>query len=160
MNKLSLILVIFCIYYLHSRVVFSDAKAEKWVVEHAQSELSGDEKACDDYSDDLEADIHSVSPTGTDDFKGGKAEICDYMKKALLAFKLIQANVNTSYDNFTVERGGFPWLTAKVSYTETFAIQAANTPGIKSVSKDTLVLKRTLSGVKIKSITSDGRIDK
>lgn len=87
--------------------------------------------------------------------EGGKDELCGYLKQVTAAFTVLQAHVETSADNFKIQSKGFPWLDTKVSYTEHTTISAGQYfPTITSSSEEELVITRTLTGLKIKSITS------
>jgi hypothetical protein len=65
-----------------------------------------------------------------------KLLVCSELKQTAAACTVLQASTNTQFDEPQVVLSGFPWLSA--------------------VSEDSLVLVRTPSGIKIKSIESKG----
>jgi hypothetical protein len=147
-------------WWAHAQLVFSEPRAMRFVAEHAAKAMSGNGKACDDYSDDVVIDIVSEDPTGRWEVEGGKEEICGYLKQAAAAMTVMQAQSNSRYDNVTIRRGGFPWTRAEVSYTEHTDInmrmmgQAVGT--MNAVSEETVTLRRGLSGVMIAGLKSNG----
>jgi len=159
MKKLVYLALIVGAYYAHSRFVFSDDALQRWVAQHAARAMAGEQSACDDYSDAVNVNIHAEDQQGSWEVEGGKSEVCGYMKQASAAFTVLQASTNITYENFKVERTGFPWLEAKVSYEEHTSVSAAMIPAMTAISNDTLVLKRGLSGLKIVSITADSNTE-
>ncbi len=158
MKKLLFLLVLVAAYYFQGRYLFSHDAAQRWVAQHASRALSGDQSACDDFSDDTVVNIRADSAAGTWEVEGGKNEVCGYMKQASAGFTVMQASLNTDYRNFVVEPQDFFWRKVRISYVETTSISAAHIPTMKSISHDTLLLGRGLSGIKILSLTSNSEM--
>jgi hypothetical protein len=53
-----------------------------------------------------------------------------------------------------ITRGGFPWTTARVQYTQRTSVQAGPMPSLTIVSEDSMVLARTASGLRIRELQS------
>lgn len=155
MRKIVILGLVVAAYFIHGKVVFSETNLRNWVGQKSAQALSGDQKACDNFTDDVEVMIKAHSMHKTWEVEGGKDELCGYLRQVTAALTVLQAHVETSADNFKVQPKGFPWLDTKVSYTEHTTISAGQYfPTITSSSEEELVITRTLTGLKIKSITS------
>lgn len=154
MKKVLLLLALFAAFYGHARITFSEPRVIAWLADNSVKSMSGDSSACDNFADDVTVSIAATGSRGTWEVEGGKNEICGYLKQASAALTVMQASTNMEFTDVEVDRGGFPWLQARVTYKERTTIQAAGLPRITSLSDDTLVLVRTLSGLKIRSIDS------
>jgi hypothetical protein len=86
--------------------------------------------------------------------EGGKHEMCGYLKQAAAVFTVLQASTTSEFDDVRIVRAGFPWTQARVSYRQRTAIRAQQAPEAAIASDDELVLERTLSGLRIKSVKS------
>lgn len=158
MSTLIKLLLLIGVFYGHSRFVFSENHLQKWVVDFSAKAMSGDQAACDLFTDNAEVSIYAPNNQGHWEVEGGKAEACGYMRQGAAAFTLLQARTNSNFDNFQIERSGFPWLTATVSYTEHATISGKLMPKFTTVSEDSLVITRTLSGLRIKKLDSQGEM--
>lgn len=156
LKKLFVLAALLAAFYAHARFSFAEPRVMSWVGQHSAKAMSGDTSACEDYTDDVQVALTADQKAGTWEVEGGKAEICGYLKQAAAAFTVLQAATNTQFDELRVVRSGFPWLSAEVSYVQRTTVRAGNVPVMTSVSEDSLVLVRTLSGIKIKSIESKG----
>lgn len=154
MKKLLLVCALFGAFYAHARITFSESRIVAWLASHYAKAMSGDTNACDDYTDDAEVTLTADGARGTWEVEGGKNEICGYLKKAAAALTVMQASTNSNFTDVVVTRSGFPWMQAQVTYKQANTIQAARLPLVTSHSDDTIVLVRTLFGLKIKSVDS------
>jgi len=143
-------------YYAYSAHSFSEGSVRSWLANHEAREIGGSESACDDYADDVEVALTADSAKGTWDVEGGKDEICGYIKQASAAYTVLQAQVHTSFDDVTIERGGFPWRTAIVKYTQAAEINAARV-SLASTSHNEVTLKRTFGGFRITRLQATGK---
>lgn len=159
LRKIIIALMITGGYYAHGRWTFSEMNVQRWVAEHSARAMSGDSKACDDFSDDVEVNLVSHEKGGRWEVEGGKNEICGYLKQASAAFILLQASTSSRFENFSIERSGFPWTKATVSYTERMTVDSGIAPTLRGSSKDTLIISRTLGGLKIMSVKSTSKMD-
>ncbi|MFG6446620.1 hypothetical protein ACG0Z6_00035 [Roseateles sp. BYS180W] len=151
-TKIFLFATAFLAYFAHAEYVFSERHLKSWVANHAAKAMSGDPAACDNFTTDAEVVVHAEMLQGTWEVEGGKDEICGYLKQASAAYILLQAQLHTEYDDFVITRSRFPWLKAEVSYTAQSLMSRAQLPNIRSTSEETMVLSRTLTGLKISSV--------
>jgi hypothetical protein len=86
--------------------------------------------------------------------EGGKEEICGYLKQSSAALTLVQARTQTDFEDVRITRGGFPWTSARVQYTQRTSVQAGPLPSLTIVSEDSMVLARTGSGLRIRELHS------
>lgn len=155
MKRLLLILAIgLGIFYIQLSFAFSEANVMRWISEHDARAASGDAKACDDFSDNMQASVIDDSPQGRWEIEGGKDEICAYIKQSSAAFVVLQASASTAFDQVQIERGGFPWTTVQVKYHYKTTLQAQRIPTMTMDGNDTLILAKGFSGLKIKSLDS------
>lgn len=154
MKKIVLLVALFAGFYLHGRTSFSESHVTSWLGKHSARAMSGDPGACDNFADDLEVALTAEGAKGRWEVEGGKNEMCGYLRQAAAVFTVLQASTSSEFSGLRVVRGGFPWTTARVTYTERTSVQAARVPGFQIESEDELVLVRTLSGLKIKSVKS------
>ncbi|HLO93507.1 MAG TPA: hypothetical protein VK195_04260 [Burkholderiaceae bacterium] len=141
----------------HSRLMFTESRVMPLMTAHTLKVYEGDASACDFYADDVQVDIVQEMREGRWEVEGGKDEVCGFIRKAGAGLVLLDANVNTEFADISLERKGFPWTEATLSYTEHVTMSAERMPEVVFTSQDELVLVRTLTGVKIKAIHSRGR---
>ncbi|MCX2860478.1 hypothetical protein OOZ63_01320 [Paucibacter sp. PLA-PC-4] len=79
--------------------------------------MSEESSACDAYADNLQVTLSPDGRRGKWDVEGGKQEMCDYLKQAAAAFTVLQARTHCEFDDIRIVRDGFPWTSARVSYT-------------------------------------------
>jgi hypothetical protein len=135
-----LILLALGAFYGHARLTFAEPRVMSWLMEHDSKVMSGDASGCDDYADDVRVSLSAQGRRGPSYVEGG--------------MKLMRASTNSQYDQVEIVRHGFPWTTARVTYSQTVRMQIPGLPGFSVESEDELVLVRTLSGIKIKSLES------
>lgn len=124
------------------------------LTKHDAKALSGDTSACDDFASDLAVSLTAESAKGRWEVEGGKDEMCGYLKEASAALTVLHASTSSDFNDVTITRSGFPWMTAEVHYKQRTTITASNLPQITSESDDVVQLKRTLTGLKIQSVKS------
>ena len=154
MKKLLFLLVLFAAFYAHARISFAEQRVLSWLLENSNKYLTGDSSVCDNYADDVEVSLIAKAPRGTWQVEGGKAELCGYLKQSSAALIVMQASTNTAFSKVRIEPGPFPWMQAKVSYTEKTTMQMAGLPPVNALGENSVVLVRTFSGLKIKSLES------
>jgi hypothetical protein len=154
MKKLLLLCALFGAFYGHGRFTFSEPRVAAWLTSNSAKALSGDSAACDAYTADATVNLRAEGARGTWEVEGGKDEICGYLKQVSAALTLTRASTSTEFTDLVVVRSGFPWLQAEVSYQEKATIQVLGR-SVTATSDDTLVLVRTFSGLKIKSVESN-----
>ncbi|CAN7604599.1 hypothetical protein [Acidovorax sp. LjRoot117] len=148
------VLLLLCGFYAHARFTFSEPRVMGWLTQHTARALQGDSAACDDYTDDVKVELTAKGQRGRWEVEGGKAELCGYLKQSSAALTVLQAHTQTEFDNVRITRGGFPWTTARLQYTQRTSVQAQGLPGMSMVSEDTVVLARTASGLRIRELQS------
>ena len=154
MKKFVLLVLACIVYYVYARTSFSEPQVTSWLTSHAMRTMSGDTRACDDYTDDVEVTLTADGRHGRWEVEGGKDEMCGYLRQAAAQFTVLQATTSTRFEDVRVERGRFPWTQAKVTYTQRTTVQASRIPTMTIESEDTVALVRTMSGTKIRSIES------
>lgn len=154
MKKILLAAALFGAFYGHARMQFSETRLMAWVAAHSAKSMSGDTSACEDYTDDMEVTLTSAGARGRWEVEGGKEQMCGYMKQAAAAFTVLQASTHSQFDQVEISPSGFPWMSAKVKYLQRTTINANNIPPMTIESEDTLVIVRTLTGIKIKAVDS------
>lgn len=112
---LILLLVGLVLFYVQSRIAFSESHVMKWISEYSTKSISGDSTVCDDFTDDVEVNIYAETTQGHWEVEGGKAEMCGYIRQAAAASIMLNASNSVEFDGLQVERGGFPWTTAQVN---------------------------------------------
>jgi hypothetical protein len=158
MRKLFWLAVLVAVFYGHSHVMFSEPAVMSWMNKQERLALDGDEKMCDAYASDLKVQMRMQAPEGATVLEGGKAELCQFMKDAQAALKMTRASVNMSTELVSVERSGFPWMTATVKTQQTSTVQMGRMPPVTEVTEATLVIERTLQGRQISSIESSSSV--
>jgi hypothetical protein len=113
------------------------------------------DEVCAMFHDDAEVSVTDRSVSGNS-FTGGKEDLCSRTRKVAAALQLLPHSMNVEIEDLRVERSWLhPW-TSTASYVEdrSFTIPGSGVT-LRTLSKDTVVLVKTLSGVKLKKLTAD-----
>lgn len=140
--------VLCAVYYAQAQAYFSETHMQQWVAEHNTKAWSGDQRVCDDFDERVQASLESEEGQMWE-VNGGKTEICQYVQQATQVLAATQPR--TQIDNVRIQLGGFPWLQAKLSYTEHVQLQTQHLPNAEFSSNNELLIGRTFSGLKIHS---------
>lgn len=163
MKKLGVILVIFLGYWLDGHRQLSENNVRKFLLDQAINTYQGNnETVCDTFADEVEVDVVDRGPQGRWEVQGGKNEVCGYIRQASAAYMVLRARMETSVEDLVVQRAGFPWRTAEISYRQKTNISAGNGPPIPTmtaISDDHMTLKRTLGGLRITRLEAKSRTD-
>lgn len=143
------------VFYAHARISFSEPKVMNWLMSHSTRAMSGDTAACDDYTDDVEVVLTASGRSGRWEVEGGKNELCGYLRQAAAAFTVMQAQVETRYEDIEIQPASFPWMEASVSYTQITDVRVGGLPPVTIETVDTLTLRRGLTGLKISAVESE-----
>ncbi|MFL6672649.1 MAG: hypothetical protein ACJ8LG_05060 [Massilia sp.] len=154
MKKIFLLVALCGAFYLHARTSFSESHITTWLGEHSAKAMAGEPSACDDYADDMEVVLRAEGRRGAWEVEGGKNQMCGYLKQSAAVFTVLQASTRAEFQDLRVVRDGFPWMKARVTYSQRTDVSAQRIPGFTIASEDELVLVRTLSGIKIRSVQS------
>lgn len=154
MKKILFLLALLAAYYAHARITFSEPRVTAWLMSHESKAMSGNTSACDDYSDNLEVNLKAQGRSGRWEVEGGKNEMCGYLKQAAAAFTVMQASTSSEFSDFKISPSGFPWNSARVKYLQLTHINLSGMPPMTVKSDDTLILVRTISGLKIQKVES------
>jgi len=146
------------IFYAYGRYAFAENRVCQWLSNQSMLAITSSEKACEAYADSMDVDLTAITAQGVSKIQGGKAELCGYLEKSTAAMSILHPSISTHIDDVVVKRSGFPWLTAEVTYTEEAQISIQGLPPFKSISEDTVTLKRTWSGLKITKMYSFGKV--
>ena len=158
MRKLFWVGVLVAVFYGHSHVMFSEPAVMSWLGKQDRLALDGDEKMCDAYASDLTVSMKMQTAEGPMALEGGKPELCDYMKDAQSSLRQMRASVNMNTELLSLERAGFPWLTATVKVRQTSTVQMGRMPPLTEEGDATITIKRTLQGRQIVSIVSSSAV--
>lgn len=159
MRKLFWLGVLVAAFYGHSRFVFSEPSVMGWLNQQDQLALRGDDRMCDAYAADLQATMTMHTAQGKSTRSGNGAEICQYMKDAQAALKLMRASVSVNTELIELQRSGFPWLTATVTVRQTSTVKAARMPAITEVTESTMDIRRGWKGREITRIESVSEVE-
>lgn len=143
------------VFYAHARISFAEPKVMSWLMSHSTRAMSGDTTACDDYTDDVEVVLTASGRSGRWEVEGGKNELCGYLRQAAAAFTVLQARVDTRYEDIEITPASFPWMDASVSYTQITDVRVGGLPPVTIETVDTLTVRRGLAGLKISAVESE-----
>ncbi|MEZ0233040.1 MAG: hypothetical protein ACAH12_09380 [Methylophilaceae bacterium] len=155
LKRIMIVLAIMIGFFAHAKYTFSESHMEKWLVNLDSRIYSGDPNVCDAFTNDIEIEVYGKTNTEESLQISGKDKWCPYLRLVGRGFSLAQIEITTSYDNLHVKPSKFPWREATVTYTETDKTSMQGAPTVEEVKEDTLVVVRTLKGLKIKSMESD-----
>jgi hypothetical protein len=142
-------------FYAHAHFMFSERQILRWLNQHDEAVMRGKDKACDDYTRDLKVHIRAGGAMREWQVDGGKDMMCEYEKRASAAFMLANARINTQREIVSVERSGFPWMSATVKVHEENSVQMGRLPPMKEVADTTLVFERGIRALSVSSIDSE-----
>jgi hypothetical protein len=155
MRKLLILLVVLGVgYVLHGNYVFSDAMVQQWLDVQSKLALKGDPRACDVYAEDVIVHLSSENPRGRHTLDGGKTQICDYLMRTAEDLKAMRAVSTSSIADLRIIRREYPWTEAVVSYNRKIHILPPDRTVLDVQYADTLVLTRSLRGLKITRMNS------
>lgn len=158
MSKVMWAGVLAAAFYGHGRFVFSEPSLAGWLQDQQGKEMRTEDGFCKAYSDKLVFTLHGRSAQGPFDLEGDKEAYCEHIKDAVAALRVAQGSLNVERDLVSVDRAGFPWLTATVNTRETVTMRIGNLPPLTEVSDNVIVVQRGLSGRQIASIDSNSRM--
>lgn len=158
MGYLKLLAIMAVLFMGQSYYLTSANHVEKFIAENNALAMQDPVKACDNYTDDVEASIYYDMPIGHWEVEGGKDELCGYIRQGQAAMVVTQGSMSASLANVKVTTR-FPWLTAIAEYDESSTTSMGKAGTFNSKSHDVIELKRTLTGLKIRKITAKGGIE-
>ncbi len=135
-------------YYTQAQAYFSENNVQLWLAEHNTKALSGNVQACDDFAERVQVAFEAEHGIMWQ-VSGGKTEMCRHLLQSTRV--LSSQNPQTQIEQVQVELMGFPWLGAKVSYIEHLHTQGKNAPSTETISRNEVVINRTVTGLKIYS---------
>jgi len=142
-------------YYRHFEEQFSVENIEGFLRTQIIDSYAGrDETACNAFSDDVEVTIAVHSPQGDETIKGGKEDICLFMRRAAAPFSASGAQAATALEGLEVNPSSFPWLTAEVRYLLRTSVTAPGNPVplMTRVHESRATLRRGLSDIHISKL--------
>lgn len=158
MGYLKLLAVVAVLFMLQSYYLMSSSHVEKFIFDNNALAMQDPVKACDNYTDDVQASIYYDMPTGHWEVEGGKDELCGYIRQGQAAMVVTQGSMSAMLENIKVTTN-FPWQTATAEYDELSTASMGQAGSFNSKSHDSIAIKRTLTGLKITKITSTGGIE-
>ncbi len=161
-RKLFWLAVIFGAFYLHSRIVFSDTRAMKWLSTQEQASLKGEAGLCEHLDDDFKSHVVYELPNGrTMEENHGKSEYCESLKDMAAALRVSQGRVNTSRAVQEVKISSFPWLRAEAVVDEETSVSmggAMRSASVKYKGVSRYVFRRSIDGLKLVSANFEGEM--
>jgi hypothetical protein len=162
LKKLLWLAVIAVTYVIASGYyTLGEAGVNRFLDRMDEASIKGDAQTqCDLLADDIEVSVHDHSGPGAKTVEGGKDKLCELVKKVSAVQALVPMSMTVRRDNLIVEHGFLHCWTAEISY---FEHQSASIPSrgfsLKTVSENHLTLVKTWSGVVIKRLETQARID-
>jgi hypothetical protein len=84
--------------------------------------------------------------------------VFDCIKAANATVRLLKSQIHADTELVSVQRSGFPWMSATVKMRQTSTLQMRGAPLMTEVSDSTYVVKRTLEGRQITSIDAESTV--
>lgn len=157
MSWFKLFIAVVVLYLGQSYYLLSSNHVEQFLADNSTLAINDPVAACDNYSDDVKVMINHKTPEGTWEVEGGKNELCGYLKQSQAAMVVMQASTSGYFDNISVNTS-FPWQKARASFDEINNVSIGSMGSISSKTHETFTIKRTLTGLKIVSVTSTGGV--
>ncbi|AOW11548.1 hypothetical protein LPB72_22680 [Hydrogenophaga crassostreae] len=154
MRKIAWLAILAGAFYAHSYFMFSERNIAHWLNQHDEAVMRGKDRACDDYTYDLKVHIRAGHATGEWQVDGGKDMMCEYEKRAGAALMLANARINTEREIVSVERSGFPWMTATVKLHETHQVQMGRLPRMEEIADATITFERKIRTMSVSRLES------
>lgn len=156
MALIKLLLAIVVLYMGQSYYLTSPSHVEDFLNHHNALALQDVNKACEDFSDNIEGSLYHDTPAGHWEVEGGKNELCGYMRQSQATMVVTQGNINVHFENMQVKRG-FPWQKATAEYDEISDVTMGKLT-MHGKTHDKFDIKRTLTGLQIIKVNSIGSI--
>ena len=121
MKKLVWLAALVALFYGHSRWMLSESRALRWIESHEQAVFEQKEGVCNDFSWDTEVSVRAVHAKGEWQLDGDRAYVCDYIKAANATVRLLKPQIHTDTELVSLQRSGFPWMSAEVKAAFAFA---------------------------------------
>jgi hypothetical protein len=80
--------------------------------------------------------------------------VCDYIKAANATVRLLKPQISTDTDLVSVQRSGFPWMSAEVKVRQNTRFELPGMPTLTETGETTYVLRRTIKTVQIAKMTT------
>jgi hypothetical protein len=142
--------------FISGRISLGEAGAMRFLGEMEDLMNQGEADAvCDLFHADAEVSI-TDRQVEANSFVGGRDEICSRTRQVVAALRQLPHTMHVRFEEVTVEHSWLhPW-TSTVSYVEdrTFTIKTAGV-SLRTLSKDTIELVKTFSGVKVRKLNAD-----
>lgn len=154
MKKLVWLAALVALFYGHSRWMLSDGRALRWIESHEQAVFEQKEGVCNDFSWDTEVSVRAVHAKGEWQLDGDRAYVCDYIKAANATVRLLKPQISTDTELVSVQRSGFPWMSAEVKVKQTTRFDLPGRPALTETGETTYVLRRTIKTLQIAKMTT------
>ena len=155
MKSIVWLIVAFGVFYAHGQYTFTEKNIQKWLNQHEDSVMAGQDKACDDYTYDLKAHIRAGHATGQWQVDGGREMMCEYEKHASAPLMLANATITTEREITSIERSSFPWMTATVKVREDRKANIGRLRALKETAETTYVFERKIRTISASKVDSE-----
>lgn len=152
------------LYYGHGYYVFGESHLNAWFAKHNQALVEGRDGVCDVYSPDVRFNFTQRTPEGDLLQEGGYSKLCDALTgggnkaMSIAALRAMGGNLNIYTRVVSVEPAEFPWLQATVRAQQATRMTLGRTPPLVEKGEATLVIERTLQGLKVKQMTGSSDV--
>ncbi|MBT9553139.1 MAG: hypothetical protein IV088_20015 [Hydrogenophaga sp.] len=154
MKKLVWLAALVALFYGHSRWMLSESRVLRWIEAHEQAVFEQKEGVCNHFSFDTEVSVRAVHAKGEWQLDGDRAYVCDYIKAANATVRLLKPAISTDTQLVSVQRSGFPWMSAEVKVKQATQFDLPGRPALTETGETTYVLRRTIKTVQIAKMTT------
>jgi len=154
MKKLIWLAALAALFYGHSRWMLSEGRVLRWIETHEQAVFEQKEGVCNDFSWDTAVSVRAVHAKGEWQLAGDRAYVCDYIKAANATVRLLRPQISTDTQLVSVQRSGFPWMSAEVKVRQNTRFDLPGRPALTETGETTYVLRRTIKAVQIAQMTT------
>ncbi|MGS5085733.1 hypothetical protein ACVC7V_04390 [Hydrogenophaga sp. A37] len=154
MKKLVWLAALVVLFYGHSRWMLSESRVLPWIEKHEQAVFEQKEGVCNHFTWDTKVSVRANHAKGEWQLDGDKAYMCDYIRAANATVRLLKPQIHTDTELVSLQRSGFPWMSAEVKVQQTTRFELPGRPTLTETGETTYVLRRTVKGMQIAEMTT------
>lgn len=145
---------LFAAFYGHGQWALSESRALAWIERHETAVLEMKEGVCNDFTWDVNVHIRASHAKGEWQVDGGKDQVCDYVRAANAHVRVLNPAVDTRTELISMERAGFPWMTATVKVRQATSFTLPGVRTLNEAGETTYVLRRTIKSMQIADMST------
>lgn len=134
--------------------MLSESRVLRWIETHEQAVFEQKEGVCNHFSWDTAVSVRAVHAKGEWQLDGNQAYVCDYIKAANATVRLLKPQIHTDTALVSVQRSGFPWMSAEVKVRQNTRFERPGLPTLTEAGETTYVVRRTIKTVQIAQMTT------